>query len=551
LLQQRAADGKWRDEPYEAQCIWRGRDVDLALLKIGDGEPLPAYTTVFASLERETAGLEAVGYPYATWDAEQNAREYRVSGSLRSESEMYPLAFAVPMADVPKDISKWKGMSGAVVIGRDSSDRVRVFGAIQQVSDVFPNGKLYVARIAAAFEEPAFQQALKRALGEEPTLVHEPQPAAVFRFPNVDSQERIYATFRSAHQTLHGRSRELDHLTQLLFPGTPIKVVAVQAIGGMGKTALARECCIVRDIWKSYDIVLGAQAQKRQLLIEPLGPARRAIREDKVGTVLGTWQFMVEVATQLGLHYPESRAASDLERDILQKLANRRVLFILDNLETMENIVEMLALLNRICSPPTRKALITARLVPQDHSLSLRALQLHSIKEVAACRQLVFERMAGSIEVSSENEFSEAVDAIVEVARGHPLALQLLTSKLVTQGRGPIGELRRKWESNSADSLNDEFLSALCNYAFDDRFREHIGGVGAELLGLIADEDFGVTEDELRDASGLEHDEFDSILTKVFGAGCIYRQSHADRTVLMMHPITQAHFRAPPVRGDR
>jgi hypothetical protein len=37
----------------------------------------------------------------------------------------------------------------------------------------------------------------------------------------------------------------------------------------------------------------------------------------------------------------------------------------------------------------------------------------------------------------------------------------------------------------------------------------------------------------------------------VFGAGCVYRQSHADRTVLMMHPITQAHFRAPSVRGDR
>jgi hypothetical protein len=452
------------------------------------------------------------------------------------------------MADVPKDVSQWRGMSGAVVVGCDPFGRMRVFGAVQEVNDMFRHGKLYVARIADAFEETGFREALAEALGEEPGL-QKAAERSVVHVPRVGSQERIYATFRSAHQTLHGRGRELDTLAKLLFPANPVNVIAVNAIGGMGKTALARECCIVRDVWKSYDIVLGVQAPKRQIAVKQLGPARPAIRELTVGSVLGTSQFMIEIARQLGLPYPDSRNASELERDILRGLADRRVLFILDNLETMENTLEMLSVLNRMCSPPARKALITTREVPDDDSLNMHALHLESIEDETACRELVLERMSEIMKVDSQHEFLPAIDAILDVARGHPLALELLTSKLMTQGRGPIMELRGKWRNDFAGSVNDEFLATLCDYAFDTRFKAHIGDDGCELLSVIADEDFGVSELELFAASELSREDFDSLLTRVFRAGCIYRQPHGERIVLMMHPLTQAHFRSRIVRG--
>jgi hypothetical protein len=72
------------------------------------------------------------------------------------------------------------------------------------------------------------------------------------------------------------------------------------------------------------------------------------------------------------------------------------------------------------------------------------------------------------------------------VAEGHPLALELLTAKLVTQGKRSILKLCKKWRSNTVDTLNDEFLSILCDYVFDHPFLEHIGPAGAELLSVIA-----------------------------------------------------------------
>src|SRR6185295_10939824 len=129
LLRQRDAAGQWTSDPYDAECVWRGAKVDLALLKIGDRNPQPAYASVFAVLDKEQA-CDAVGYPRATWDVEGKARELRVSGRLRVESIGYALAFSVPWSDVPSDIAKWKGMSGAAVVQLDSFDRMRVFGAI-------------------------------------------------------------------------------------------------------------------------------------------------------------------------------------------------------------------------------------------------------------------------------------------------------------------------------------------------------------------------------------------------------------------------------------
>jgi hypothetical protein len=109
-------------------------------------------------------------------------------------------------------------------------------------------------------------------------------------------------------------------------------------------------------------------------------------------------------------------------------------------------------------------------------------------------------------------------------------------------------ELRGKWRNDFAGSVNDEFLAALCDYAFDTRFKAHIGDDGCELLSVIADEDFGVSEPELFEASELSREDFDCLLTRVFRAGCLYRQPHGERTVLMMHPLTQAHFRSRIVR---
>ena len=63
--------------------------------------------------------------------------------------------------------------------------------------------------------------------------------------------ERIHAALPSRHDILYGRDKELDRLVRFLSRESPVTGVAIEAIGGMGKTALARECCITREIWKA------------------------------------------------------------------------------------------------------------------------------------------------------------------------------------------------------------------------------------------------------------------------------------------------------------
>ncbi len=259
LLAQRSADGTWRDAPYRAECIWRSEKVDLALLKIGDRTPRPACDPVFASLVEEIDGLEVTGYPQAKWDTERTARNYWLRGRLRIETVDWPFAFSVPMADVPKEVTKWEGMSGAVVIQPDPLGRVRVFGTVRHVEEMFANGKLYVERIATAFDDPVFCRVLKEALGEEPALVPVRAgrgPALPLTFDVLDSNAEVWNAFSLGRFSPHnprvpflGRQQELAALDAFLAEQkSPFAWWLITGGGGAGKTRLALRIC--RDAYR-------------------------------------------------------------------------------------------------------------------------------------------------------------------------------------------------------------------------------------------------------------------------------------------------------------
>ena len=352
---------------------------------------------------------------------------------------------------------------------------------------------------------------------------------------------RINVALPSRHETLHGRDEELDLLSRSLSHASLATGVAIEAIGGMGKTALARECCVSRELWKSFDIVLGAQALKRQMHVDPRSAINDALRVDHQGTVLRLREFLVTIARQLDLQKAELRTEMELEREIMRLLAGRSALIILDNLETMADTVNVLELFGRVCSPPLQKVLITTRRFPAEPPTGFSRLPLNAIEDTQACRKLVVDQLRKH--VNPKLASNEAIDAVVEVGRGHPLMLELLAGKLGTQGTGSILKLLEKWRSNPVDALNDEYLSALCEHVFDDSFLEHIGLAGANLLSVMALEDAGVEERAARIASKMSDEGFNSTLSRLFQANCIRRELYEELSVLTLHPLTQAYFR--------
>lgn len=353
--------------------------------------------------------------------------------------------------------------------------------------------------------------------------------------------ERIYRILPSLHLELYGRAKELDSLARFLSAKSPEKGIAIQAIGGMGKTALAREYCFASEVWDTYDLVLGAQALKRQINVNG-SLSGSAIRFHDLGTVMEPREFLVTLAEQLNLERAGILTVRELETEIVRCLDGKSALIVLDNLETMKNTVKVLELLDRICLPPTRKALITTRRFPANDPAGFKLLRLGAIQDASACRQLVVDRISRDIDVEAVDD--DAIKAVVEVGQGHPLALELLTGKLVTRGSGAILTLREEWRKRRVDTSRDEFLSALCNYVFDDRFQEQIGEIGVEILSVMAKEAAGIDEDAAREASGLSDEQFNETLTKLFEAGCIRREIQKSRTVLAMHSITQTYFRS-------
>jgi DNA polymerase III epsilon subunit-like protein len=220
----------------------------------------------------EIDGLEVTGYPRATWDTENTARDYRVRGRLRIETVDWPYAFSVPIAEVPKNVGKWKGMSGAVVVGKESPSRMRIFGAVESVEEMFKFGKLYVARIEAAFNDPLFRDALEEASGEKAPLVPIQIPTLDALAPDlvamshyvkevyeracaegampldfeaeVSTEGSLRFSPRNPRLPFVGRKNEIAALDRFLAADKHFVWWLVAAAGGAGKTRLARQLCL-------------------------------------------------------------------------------------------------------------------------------------------------------------------------------------------------------------------------------------------------------------------------------------------------------------------
>jgi tetratricopeptide (TPR) repeat protein len=173
LLRERAKDGSWTAPPHEATLLWRGQgNLDLALMQISS-DVNPSLKPVLASYDKlgMIDHVDAAGFPEARYTETENLRDYSVRGSLRLAQEHGTYSWSVPQADKPDDPRKWRGMSGAGVCYVGTTDKLYLFGAVQQVPANFSDGMLEVARVSDGLDDRDFFSHLQIALGQKPSLV--------------------------------------------------------------------------------------------------------------------------------------------------------------------------------------------------------------------------------------------------------------------------------------------------------------------------------------------------------------------------------------------
>ncbi len=120
-----------------------------------------------------------------------------------------------------------------------------------------------------------------------------------------------------AEGAFQGRVDELKQLGELLTGDNRPSLITIHGIGGQGKTALAREA--VERFAFSWPGGIWAKT------LENL-PSREV--------------FANELARFLGIDTQEIHDPAEIERQVLRQLNQRRILLVLDNFETLINVVE-------------------------------------------------------------------------------------------------------------------------------------------------------------------------------------------------------------------
>ncbi|MFE7441216.1 NB-ARC domain-containing protein [Streptomyces chartreusis] len=213
---------------------------------------------------------------------------------------------------------------------------------------------------------------------------------------------------------LIGRDREMDRIISVLrpYPHSQHAVVALDGIGGSGKSALALETAryyVVNhfkiDRSERFDAVIWVSAKEN--LLTARGTQIRPWRHRTLDDIFET------IAICLGRE-DITRAPADHRVEIVRNtLKRQRTLLIVDNMETI-NDVSVESFLRELPAPT--KAIVTTR-YRIDVAVSVSLGNLPAGESRSLLRQLVSQTADSGIDTGT------AVDSLIDLTGGLPLAI--------------------------------------------------------------------------------------------------------------------------------
>lgn len=238
---------------------------------------------------------------------------------------------------------------------------------------------------------------------------------------------------------LYGRESDLEALAGLLDPELQSHIIVLDGIGGVGKTALAREYC---------ERLLAAGDMARAQYIVWLS-AKNAVLGSEIAEVepelrskLDILQAVCLVTGVLDPLQGKPTAAS-LEREVKYLLKSGRFLIVVDNMETIPDKQEMWSFLLRLPAPT--KVLVTSRQEVGEGAQRLRVGQLAP----EAARELV-ESERRSLLLNGVRIPDSLVDDIARVTGRIPLAIKHFFARLRAT-KGEPGDILAAFQANKTD----------------------------------------------------------------------------------------------------
>ncbi|WP_026082658.1 tetratricopeptide repeat protein [Mastigocladopsis repens] len=320
-----------------------------------------------------------------------------------------------------------------------------------------------------------------------------------------------------------GRKQEIARCLEALSPDDRGWGVAIDGIGGMGKTALALEVAHRAREQALFDAYLFASAKTTWLSAE-------GVRQETL-TLSSLDSFCREFAKGLGLaEIVNMNDATARRRALLDALRGRRALLIWDNLETLnteerEMIAEFLRKL-----PTPNKAIITSRRRTGESALTIRLDRLSEVEavELMWAKGRLYPRLAQELKATKP----EILSALYNAAGGNPLALDWTLGQVAHKGCSISVALERlRNAANSADLYGFLFADAARDLSKNDR----------TVLSALAVFRTPATTAALADATNLVVNEIQVSVERLVTLSLV---NDLDGERFGLHPLTRTYVRA-------
>ncbi|MBN1872822.1 MAG: ATP-binding protein [Anaerolineae bacterium] len=223
---------------------------------------------------------------------------------------------------------------------------------------------------------------------------------------------------RKSYDHFTGRAKELQQLLDALRNPDQYQLIAIYGLGGIGKTALAREALEDCRDEKLFQHIVWMSAKTERF--EGEGTHRLPVSSFSLDDILN------EIARQCHLPHLAKLPSTEKVANIQHILANRPVLIVLDNMETVKDCKEVVGQLVELLTGQT-KFLLTSKL----HITNISAFEMRLLGLSPENGEL-FMRREGRSQGASEvaDAPSDILQNIVGVCGGAPLAMKLIVSQL-------------------------------------------------------------------------------------------------------------------------
>ncbi|MBN3940401.1 tetratricopeptide repeat protein [Nostoc sp. NMS9] len=241
-----------------------------------------------------------------------------------------------------------------------------------------------------------------------------------------------------------GRKQEIARCLEALSPEERGWGVAIDGIGGMGKTALALEVAHLAREQALFDAYLFVSAKTTWLSAE-------GVREETLA-LSSLDSFCREFAKGLGqTNIVKMTDATERRRALLDALRGRRTLLIWDNLETL-NAEERDMIAEFVRKLPTpNKAIITSRRRTGESAVTIRLDRLLETEALELMREKgrSHPRLAQELNATKP----EILTALYEASGGNPLALDWTLGQVADKGYSISVALERLRNAAKSEDL--------------------------------------------------------------------------------------------------